>query len=152
MARVKKVVMLVTITDPTDLLECVHHSNSYTLHDRIKIATLHIGVARGAKGAVPPKISNMSCRLVLREAVSHTRYYCLFEVKNIWPFPKFWDGYATLTLQLLNHYLKFLNRNYGSRISSAARMRPMRPWPPEANLLRSLLVLCINFQLSERRQ
>jgi len=55
MARVKKVVMLVTITDPTDLLECVHHSNSYTLHDRIKIATLHIGVARGGKRGCAPQ-------------------------------------------------------------------------------------------------
>jgi len=32
--------------------------------------------------------SNTSCRFVLREAVSHTNYYCLLKIKNIWPIPK----------------------------------------------------------------
>jgi len=36
--------------------------------------------------------------------------------------------------------------------SGATRVIPKRPWPPETNLLRFLLVLSTNFQLWENKR
>jgi len=50
---------------------------------------------RGAKRAMPPKISSI-CHFVLWEAVFQTKYSCSLKSKDL-PQKKFWAGYATVT-------------------------------------------------------
>jgi len=40
-----------------------------------------ISLAKGAKAAMVPQISSISCRFVRREAVSQTQYCCSLKVK-----------------------------------------------------------------------
>jgi len=47
----------------------------------------YIGVARGGQEALTPSFSNISCRTVLREAMSQTKYCCSLNFEIFW-FPK----------------------------------------------------------------
>ena len=75
--------------------------SSLKSHDNIYQGQSH-RLARGPKAPRTPKISSIPCRFVLREAVSHTRYCCSFEIKIFGSSQNF--GLTTL---LDNAYLLF---------------------------------------------
>jgi len=54
-----------------------------------------IEVASGGEGRHAPKISSLSCHIVLREAVSQTKYHSSLEVKILGPPKKLWGWLAT---------------------------------------------------------
>ena len=53
--------------------------------------------SQGSQRGHALQISSVSCRFVLWEAVSQTKYCCSLEVRNIWPLPIIWAGYATVS-------------------------------------------------------
>jgi len=65
-------------------------------------STSLISVARGWRGHNPLNISSKTCRFVLRNAVSQTKYCCSLKFKKFAHTPKLWAGYATASLSVVS--------------------------------------------------